>query len=62
MGHSLGGLVIKEAIFHAFVSNAKDQRQDLGQIYSATIGVVFLGTPHRGSQKEKLASLIASVA
>ncbi|OBT86647.1 hypothetical protein VE02_04446 [Pseudogymnoascus sp. 03VT05] len=34
----------------------------LGSIYHHTKGVVFLGTPHRGSDKTDLANIIASVA
>jgi protein SERAC1 len=34
----------------------------LSQIISATRGIVFLGTPHRGSGTTSLASLVSSVA
>jgi len=62
VGHSLGGLVIKEAIILA-ARNAKHLRhQDLGDIYTAVVGVIFLGTPHRGSDLESLGQVVASIA
>ncbi|KAK3331711.1 hypothetical protein B0T19DRAFT_85724 [Cercophora scortea] len=60
VGHSLGGLVIKEAIFRA--STNANRHADLGEIFTATIGVVFMGTPHRGSDKESLGQVVAKVA
>lgn len=59
MGHSLGGLVIKEAIIRAASSSTHGRDARLGDLYSSTIGVVFMGTPHRGSP---VASLGKSVA
>ncbi|KAK3681661.1 hypothetical protein B0T22DRAFT_445276 [Podospora appendiculata] len=60
LGHSLDGLVIKEAITHAS-TNAK-RYPDLGDIYTATIDVLFMGTPHRGSGTESLGQMVAKVA
>jgi protein SERAC1 len=62
VGHSLGGLVIKEAIIQAASNEKHSRHEELGEIYSATIGVVFLGTPHRGSEKGALAQLVAPTA
>jgi hypothetical protein len=42
--HSLGGIVVKEAL----ISSSKEKTR-LKDILPATIGVCFLGTPHRGS-------------
>ncbi|OCK75102.1 hypothetical protein K432DRAFT_309307, partial [Lepidopterella palustris CBS 459.81] len=47
--HSLGGLIVK-------------QYSNLGKIYSCTNGVMFFGTPHRGSTTTSLARLVANVA
>ena len=49
VAHSLGGIVIKDAL-----SLSRADGTFLGEIFSATRGVVFLGTPHHGS---KVASL-----
>ncbi|KAJ6506700.1 hypothetical protein C8R45DRAFT_970294 [Mycena sanguinolenta] len=49
IGHSFGGLVIKQALVHA----ASHNRHVLGrhpEILDATQGILFLGTPHLGSK------------
>lgn len=45
IGHSLGGLVIQKALLHS------DESPDelYSDVVDSTAGVVFLGTPHRGS-------------
>ncbi|MEV6906095.1 NB-ARC domain-containing protein [Amycolatopsis sp. NPDC051071] len=42
--HSMGGLVVKEMLLHA-----ADGRADYTEFATATRGVVFLATPHNGS-------------
>ncbi|KAM7206126.1 hypothetical protein V8F20_002908 [Naviculisporaceae sp. PSN 640] len=54
IGHSLGGLVIKEAIIRAASSTTHGRDPRLGNLYTSTIGVIFMGTPHRGSPKASL--------
>ncbi|KAL4919605.1 hypothetical protein BDW62DRAFT_178723 [Aspergillus aurantiobrunneus] len=44
IGHCFGGLVIERALILA-----KMQQNKYPSIFDSTIGVVFLGTPHRGS-------------
>jgi hypothetical protein len=44
VGHSFGGLVIKEAMVDAATS------KQYKEILKATCGIIFLGTPHHGSQ------------
>jgi hypothetical protein len=43
-------------------NDVRDTKPHLGHIFSATQGIVFLGTPHRGSGMTTLAKLVASVA
>ncbi|KAI1129855.1 hypothetical protein F5Y10DRAFT_237408 [Nemania abortiva] len=43
--HSLGGIVVKESLAVCSTSNS----EDIEDILKSTTGVVFLGTPHRGS-------------
>lgn len=43
VAHSLGGLVCEEALV------LSDKRQDLRSILANTLGIIFMGTPHGGS-------------
>ncbi|KAM0420271.1 hypothetical protein ACHAPT_011932 [Fusarium lateritium] len=45
--HSLGGIVVKNALVHARSS----REQEFKQVYDAVYGIVFLGTPHTTSPK-----------
>lgn len=49
IAHSLGGIVVKDALCQSGNQNTR-----LSEILPATVGVMFLGTPHHGS---KVASL-----
>jgi hypothetical protein len=48
--HSLGGVVLKQALVMA-----SHRRDNYGTILDSTYGVVFMGTPHRGSRTAGLA-------
>ncbi|KAK0639727.1 hypothetical protein B0T16DRAFT_395401 [Cercophora newfieldiana] len=66
IGHSLGGLLIKEALIrsHALtnqVSSAPEFRQR-DRIYTSTTGAIFLGTPHRGSELASQGDIVAAIA
>lgn len=50
VAHSLGGLVVKDALNQSTETGNKR----LKEIVSATLGICFLGTPHRGSQSASL--------
>src|ERR1700733_8882345 len=41
--------------------DVRDTIPHLGHIFSATRGIIFVGTPHRGSGMTTLAKLVASV-
>ncbi|QQK47419.1 Tetratricopeptide-like helical [Penicillium digitatum] len=56
IGHSLGGLVIKQALL-----NAKEDPK-YTSIRSATSGLVFFGTPHRGAKAVELGKIASRVA
>ena len=49
VAHSLGGIVVKDAL-----SQSKNDLAYLKKILPTTTGVIFLGTPHRGSQMASL--------
>ncbi|KAI5921671.1 hypothetical protein F4810DRAFT_677289 [Camillea tinctor] len=60
--HSLGGIIVKQALLD---SKRFEQMPNLPFIEKSTIGLVFLGTPHRGSDFAgwgKIASAVASAA
>ncbi|KAL2817671.1 hypothetical protein BDW59DRAFT_152466 [Aspergillus cavernicola] len=56
VGHSLGGLVIKQALL-----NAHEDRKYTA-IRTDTRGLVFFGTPHRGGRGVELGKIAANVA
>ncbi|KAK8084091.1 hypothetical protein PG996_002872 [Apiospora saccharicola] len=55
--HSMGGLVIKQAIVTSILKAG-----NYGTIKDRTYGIVFLGTPHRGSNQTAFPSLLANIA
>ncbi|KAL8709982.1 MAG: hypothetical protein Q9225_007374 [Loekoesia sp. 1 TL-2023] len=61
VGHSLGGLVIKRAIIRAHELLRSGTDPERGAIYEQTAGVIFLGTPHRGSSHVPYANLVANI-
>ncbi|KAK0127802.1 hypothetical protein ONS96_007307 [Cadophora gregata f. sp. sojae] len=55
LGHSLGGLVLKQALVIA-------QHEPLYRsIYSSVRGIIFFGTPHQGSSIANYATILARV-
>ncbi|EXA31563.1 hypothetical protein FOVG_17184 [Fusarium oxysporum f. sp. pisi HDV247] len=56
IGHSFGGNLIEQTIVSAF------RRSEYFEIAESTVGVVFLGTPHRGSAAASWGVLITSLA
>ncbi len=55
VAHSLGGLVCEQALLVCRASN----EQRLAAVLESTIGLVFMGTPHRGSELALWGSRIA---
>ncbi|KAK3393261.1 hypothetical protein B0H63DRAFT_14817 [Podospora didyma] len=50
LGHSFGGLVIKQALVTAATAEKEDPKYaDYQSFITAVAGVMFLGTPHKGS-------------
>ncbi|KAJ9607048.1 hypothetical protein H2200_008120 [Cladophialophora chaetospira] len=56
IAHSLGGIVVKQALFQARLETRYQSIKD------ATLGLIFMGTPHRGSDKATYGKVLASVA
>ncbi|EFW20428.1 hypothetical protein D8B26_003189 [Coccidioides posadasii str. Silveira] len=58
--HSLGGLVVKKCL--TFCSRVRHEHiQHLRSTYVSTYGILFLGTPHNGSDVAKFGSLLQSI-
>ncbi|KAM5450150.1 hypothetical protein MaudCBS49596_004524 [Microsporum audouinii] len=57
--HSLGGLVVKKALC-CYTRISHQHTQHLRSIYISTYGILFLGTPHNGSNIAKMASTAQS--
>ncbi|KFZ17155.1 hypothetical protein V502_04720 [Pseudogymnoascus sp. VKM F-4520 (FW-2644)] len=55
IGHSFGGNLIEQAIVSSRLHS------EYRHIAESTVGVIFLGTPHRGSEAAKWGVLIASL-
>lgn len=53
IAHSLGGIVVKDAL-----SRSRNETTWIEEILPATIGVIFLGTPHHGSKMASLAKQV----
>lgn len=50
--HSLGGILVKKALLYSNDLRAEDH-EDYRSIYVSTYGLIFLGTPHTGSDGAK---------
>ena len=57
IAHSLGGIVVKDAL-----SLSGSERTVLNAILPATIGVMFLGTPHHGSRAASLGKMMFEIS
>ncbi|KAK3317792.1 Alpha/Beta hydrolase protein [Cercophora scortea] len=60
IGHSLGGIIIKQAIRK--VEHDKEKGPDMADIAKSIKGMVFFGTPHRGADSAKWLALLSSIA
>ncbi|CZF83354.1 esterase/lipase family protein [Grimontia marina] len=59
VGHSFGGLVIKQLLRHA--SDQRSEREDVSSFLIRVKKVVFLGTPHTGSSLATLSDKVRIV-
>ena len=56
IAHSLGGIIVKQALVWAH------REPQYKAIKDHTLGLVFFGTPHRGSEKATYGKILANVA
>ena len=59
IAHSLGGLLVKEALIEAKKQHHNASKMD---VYAATEATVFFGTPHLGSDDAKWGLIVQSIA
>ncbi|KAG8529051.1 uncharacterized protein KY384_005686 [Bacidia gigantensis] len=62
VGHSLGGLVIKDALIKSNKNRANGRNPRTAAISGKTYGIVFLGTPHRGGNHTAWAKIATNLA
>ncbi|KAF8855240.1 hypothetical protein BDZ45DRAFT_553210, partial [Acephala macrosclerotiorum] len=55
--HSMGGLVVKKALILA----SGPDRDRFGNIHESTFGIMFLATPHRGSEAVGLPMVLSKI-
>ncbi|KAJ3472394.1 hypothetical protein NLG97_g11025 [Lecanicillium saksenae] len=61
IAHSLGGIILKSALFHAATASPGSHPEHRS-IKLSTYGIIFLGTPHQGASGAKLGQVVANVA
>ena len=54
--------MVKDALINAALNNSHQRDLTVATIYTDTKGVLFFGTPHRGSGQEPLGDLVAKAA
>ncbi|KAJ5827060.1 hypothetical protein N7447_003823 [Penicillium robsamsonii] len=58
--HSLGGLIVKRALIYSR-SLSSEKTEHLRSVYVSTFGILFLGTPHNGSDIAKWGLLLQNI-
>ncbi|ETI29606.1 hypothetical protein G647_02059 [Cladophialophora carrionii CBS 160.54] len=61
VAHSLGGLVVKRCLIYCQSIRPHQHTERLRSIYVSTYGILFLGTPHNGSDLAKWGSLLEKI-
>lgn len=59
--HSLGGILVKRALLYSNDLRTS-QHEDYRQIYVSTFGIIFLGTPHTGSDMGAWATMLQGMS
>jgi hypothetical protein len=57
--HSLGGIVVKSALIQA--KSSKNDERGLQDVHQSTCGIMFLGTPHQGSDEAPWGDILKGV-
>ncbi|KAI1773269.1 hypothetical protein F4818DRAFT_423753 [Hypoxylon cercidicola] len=62
VGHSLGGLVIKQALIRSSEIHRGEPDSGEALVYPSTKGIIFFGTPHRGSDLVPYGKMVVTIA
>ncbi|KAK8098705.1 uncharacterized protein PG998_011946 [Apiospora kogelbergensis] len=62
IAHSLGGLLVKQMLIKAAAYQQNGRHESLGSPFLHTAGIIFMGTPHHGSDQQPYGSLLAKIA
>ncbi|KAF2267725.1 hypothetical protein CC78DRAFT_448905, partial [Lojkania enalia] len=62
VAHSLGGLLLKAILSQTSEAENSLSNQIVYDIFTSTVGTIFLGTPHRGSDYAQMGQIVALAA
>ncbi|KAF3000395.1 hypothetical protein E8E14_000165 [Neopestalotiopsis sp. 37M] len=62
VAHGLGGMIVKDALSAAAISQIYGKYSEMADIYAKTIGILFLGTPHKSTDRLSLEDVFAKAA
>lgn len=60
VAHSMGGLVLKDTLRRS--RGAEGYRKDDRRLYDSTFAIIFMGTPHRGSEYASMGLMARNIA
>ncbi|KAH8886362.1 hypothetical protein GQ53DRAFT_608782, partial [Thozetella sp. PMI_491] len=60
VAHSLGGILVKECLRRS--RSYRTHQQQLGAVFASTLGIIFFGTPHGGSDPRGFFQYVAEMA
>ncbi|KAF2417713.1 hypothetical protein EJ08DRAFT_703291 [Tothia fuscella] len=60
IAHSLGGILVKDAL--KFSQDQQEFQSHLFSMFKSTYGVIFFGTPHRGSEMASIGKIAAKIS
>ncbi|PMD46365.1 hypothetical protein L207DRAFT_507281 [Hyaloscypha variabilis F] len=58
VAHSLGGIIVKDVFYRAAI----EDKSPVHDIFVSTVAILFLGTPHRGSDKAGIGEIVRRIA
>ncbi|KAF2228898.1 hypothetical protein EV356DRAFT_456844 [Viridothelium virens] len=61
VAHGLGGIIVKSALIHSYAAQ-KTALKDHRSIKLSTYGIIFMGTPHQGSDGVQFGKLLMNIA